>query len=276
MSERVSVTIDGGVADVRLNRPEKMNALDDAMFTGLIETGLSLSEDRSLRAVVLSGEGRGFCAGLDFSSFQAMSGDRKQSQDDGGSSAKGLLGGRGGDSPANRAQRAAWVWTEVPVPVIAAVHGVAFGGGFQIAMGADIRFAAPDARFSVMEIKWGLIPDMSGTQTLRRLVRLDVAKELTYTGRVVSGTEAVELGLATHVSDTPREAALEMAREIASKSPNAIRAGKRLLDQSGLVSVEEGLALEAKLQASLIARPNQIEAVRANMEKRDPKFEDPE
>ena len=278
MSERVSVTIDGGVADVRLNRPEKMNALDDAMFTGLIETGLSLSEDRSLRAVVLSGEGRGFCAGLDFSSFQAMSGDRQQSgsADDGSSSAKGLLGGRGGDSPANRAQRAAWVWTEVPVPVIAAVHGVAFGGGFQIAMGADIRFAAPDARFSVMEIKWGLIPDMSGTQTLRRLVRLDVAKELTYTGRVVSGTEAVELGLATHVSDTPREAALEMAREIASKSPNAIRAGKRLLDQSGLVSVEEGLALEAKLQASLIARPNQIEAVRANMEKRDPKFADPE
>ena len=187
----------------------------------------------------------------------------------------GLLD-RDGASPANFAQQAAWVWVDLPVPVIAAVHGVAFGGGLQIALGADIRFVAPDARLSVLEIKWGLVPDMSGTQTLRRLTRLDVAKELAFTGRILSGAEAVELGLATHVSDQPREAAFELAREIATRSPDAVRAAKRLLHTSGLVSSEEGLRLEEKLQRSVIGRPNQIEAVRANLEKRPARFRDPE
>jgi enoyl-CoA hydratase/carnithine racemase len=159
--------------------------------------------------------------------------------------------------------------------VIAAVHGVAFGGGLQIALGADIRFATADARFSVMEVKWGLIPDMSGTQTLRHLVRLDVAKELTFTGRVVSGTEALELGLVSHVTDDPRTAALEMAREIATKSPHAIRAGKRLLNSSVQVGLAEGLETEAEIQRTLIGGPNQVEAVKANLEKRDPEFQDP-
>jgi enoyl-CoA hydratase/carnithine racemase len=162
------------------------------------------------------------------------------------------------------------------MPVIAAVHGVAYGGGFQIALGADIRLASPDAKMSVMEIKWGLIPDMSGTQTLRRLLRLDVAKELTFTGRIVSGTEAVELGLATHVSDDPYEAAMALAREIAGKSPDAIRAGKRLLNESGLTTVEEGLRMEESLQRSLIGSANQLEAVQANMAKRKPAFADPQ
>jgi enoyl-CoA hydratase/carnithine racemase len=160
--------------------------------------------------------------------------------------------------------------------VIAAVHGVAYGGGLQIALGADLRFVAPDARLSVMEIKWGLIPDMSGTQTLRRLVRLDVAKELTFTGRVVDGAEAVRLGLATRVEADPLAAARALAAEIASRSPEAIRAGKRLLDTSGVVSVADGLQLEESLQRSLIGRPNQIEAVQANLGKRAPLFADPE
>ena len=160
--------------------------------------------------------------------------------------------------------------------MIAAIHGVAFGGGLQIALAADIRFVAPDARLSVMEIKWGLIPDMSGSQTLRRLVRLDVAKELTFTGRVVSGSEAAALGLATHVSDTPREAALELAREIAAKSPSAIRAGKQLLDASGVVDVETGLRLEEQLQSALFGKPDQLEAVRANAEKREARFSNPD
>jgi enoyl-CoA hydratase/carnithine racemase len=266
MSERVRVDVEAGVADVRLCRAEKMNALDPAMFEALAETGQELAGDRSLRAVVLSGEGRAFCAGLDVTSFGA-----------------GGIGGserspfeRSDASPANFAQRAAWVWNEVPVPVIAAVHGVAFGGGLQIALAADIRYVAPDARLSVMEIKWGLIPDMSGSQTLRRLVRLDVAKELTFTGRIVTGAEAVELGLATHLSDTPREAALELAREIAGKSPSAVRAAKQLIDRSGLVGLEEGLRIEEKLQRSLLGKPNQIEAVRANVEKREPEFDDPD
>jgi enoyl-CoA hydratase/carnithine racemase len=272
MSDRVRIEIQGGVADVRLNRPDKMNALDTAMFEGLVDAGLSLARERSLRAVVLSGEGRAFCAGLDFTSFAGMaSGPR-----DGGERPRRQLFDRDDESPANFAQRAAWIWTELPVPVIAAVHGVAYGGGLQIALGADIRFVAPDARLSVMEIKWGLVPDMSGTQTLRHLVRLDVLKELTFTGRVVSGSEAVELGLATHLSDTPREAAQALAQEIAAKSPSAIRAAKRLLSNAVVGGVPEGLRLEQQLQGGLIGRPNQIEAVRANMEKRDPRFSDPE
>lgn len=269
MSDRVVIErLAGGVADVRLNRADKMNALDMPMFEALVATGAELARDASLRAVVLSGEGRAFSAGLDFGSFQSMAGQSER----GGPA---LLSRGHDESPANFAQRAAWVWTEVPVPVIAAVHGVAYGGGLQIALGADLRFVAPDARLSVMEIKWGLVPDMSGTQTLRRLVRLDVAKELTFTGRVISGTEAVALGLATRVADDPRAAALELAAEIAAKSPDAIRAGKRLLDRSGVTSVEEGLQLEESLQRGLIGRPNQIESVRANLEKRAPRFSDP-
>lgn len=268
MSERVRVTLENGIADVRLNRPEKLNALDLSMFQALREAGQGLAAERQLRAVVLSGEGRGFCAGLDFSAFRAMSGDAQ------GPRGPGLLD-RDGASPANLAQQAAWVWVELAVPVIAAVHGVAFGGGLQIALGADLRFVAPDARLSILEIQWGLVPDMSGSQTLRRLVRLDVAKELAFTGRVLSGEEAVRLGLATHVSDQPREAAFELAREIAARSPDAIRAAKRLLNASGLVDSDEGLRLEEKLQRGLIGRPNQIEAVRSNLEKRPARFRDP-
>ena len=271
MSDRVVVTrLPGGVAEVRLNRADKMNALDIPMFEALVAAGVELASDRTLRAVVLSGEGRAFSAGLDFSSFQSMAGGSRS-----GGGAPNLLSRGDSSSPANFAQRAAWIWTEVPVPVIAAVHGVAYGGGLQIALGADLRFVAPDAKLSVMEIKWGLVPDMSGTQTLRRLVRLDVAKELTFTGRIVSGTEAVELGLATRVAADPRAAALEVAAEIAAKSPDAIRSAKRLLDASGVVSVAEGLHLEEQLQLGLIGRGNQIESVRANLEKRAPRFEDP-
>jgi len=254
-----------------MNRPDKMNAIDQAMFRGLIETGLQLADDPSVRAVVLSGEGRAFCAGFDMASFAAMAGEKNEA---GKADAGGLLARRG-ESPANFAQHAAWVWREVPVPVIAAVHGVAYGGGLQIALGADIRIAAPDARFSIMEIKWGLVPDMSVTQTMRHLLRDDIARELTFTGRIVGGEEAAQLGLVTRIHDDPRIVALEMAREIAQKSPNAIRSGKRLLNETRSGTIEEGLALEARLQAGLIGKPNQVEAVKANMEKRAPKFEDP-
>ncbi len=269
MTDRVRVTMEGGVADVRLNRPEKLNALDRAMFEALVATGQALAAERGLRAVVLSGEGRAFCAGLDFASFMAMA---SSARDPGAT----LLDRSSADSPANFAQRAAWVWTEVPVPVIAAVHGVAFGGGLQIALGADIRIAAPEARFSVMEIKWGLIPDMSGTQTLRHLVRLDVAKELTFTGRVVEGPEAAALGLVTRLDADPHAAALAMAREIAGKSPDAIRAGKQLLNAAPLLDVAAGLQLEERLQRGLLGSPNQVEAAAAALQKREPSFSDPE
>jgi len=270
--DRVLVEIDAeGIAHVRMNRPDKLNALDAAMFDGLWSTARELARDRSLRAVVLSGEGRAFCAGLDFSSFASMSPGTAGEQKGG---ARGLLGREAG-SMATRAQDAGWLWHDLPVPVIAAIHGPCFGGGLQIALGADVRFIAPSARMSVMEIKWGLIPDMSGTQTLRHQLRLDVLKELTYTGRIVQGTEAVALGLATHLSDHPQEAATELAREIAGRSPSAVRAGKKLLNRAVVSDERSGLALEARLQAALIGKANQVEAVRANLEKRDPAFVDP-
>ncbi len=264
MSERVQLTIDNAVATVRMSRPEKRNALDPDMFDGLIRMGKRIIADNSVRAVVLHGEGKAFCAGLDFASFLG-SPDLMQK-----------LLSRGEESPANMAQRAAWIWQEVKVPVIAAVHGFAFGGGLQIALGADLRYVTADAQFSVMEIKWGLIPDMGITQTLLRLVPVDVAKELTFTGRTLSGAEAVDLGLATKVSNDPLADALETAKLIASKSPHAIRAGKALLRDAPGMSRADALKLETALQVTLLGSPNQTEAVQANMMKRAPSFKDPE
>jgi enoyl-CoA hydratase/carnithine racemase len=252
-------------------RVDKLNALDMAMFEALGNTGEELKAAPNVRAVVLSGEGRAFCAGLDFSSFQAMGSGG--GADTSGRPTRNLLD-RNPGSLANFAQAAGWVWHELPMPVIAAVHGVAYGGGLQIALGADLRLVTADARLSVREIHWGLIPDMSGTQTLRHLVRQDVAKELTYTGRIVSGSEAVELGLATRVCEDPHAEALALAREIAGRSPTAIRSAKRLLNEAYLGDEAEGLAREEKAQLALIGSPNQLEAVRANMGKREPKFED--
>lgn len=269
MTELVTIDIDAGVADVRLNRVDKYNALSPDMFQAIIEAGESLAENRQVRAVVLSGNGRGFCAGLDMASFQGMAGGGRSG---GGGGTGGLL--KRDERPENHAQRPAYVWKRLPVPVIAAIHGVAYGGGCQIALGADIRFAAKDAKLSVMEIKWGLIPDMSLTQTLRDLVPLDVAKELTFTGRILSGEEAKALGLVTHVVDDPLAAALALAKEIAGKSPDAIRAGKKLLEESWRADPRSGLELESKLQTDLIGSPNQVEAVKANFENRAPNFSD--
>ena len=264
MSDRVTIAIDDeGIADVRLNRPDKLNACDLEMIEALGAAGDELANNRSLRAVVLSGEGKAFCAGLDVALFSGV----EKSVDE--------LLERDTESSANFVQRAAWVWTALPVPVIAAVHGVAFGAGFQVALGADIRCVSPDAKLSAMEIKWGLIPDMTGADSLRRLVGLDVAKDLLFTGRIVSGTEAHGLGLATRLSETPRDEAFELAREIARRSPEAVRAAKQLLGESDGLAVRERFELEARLQRTLIGGPNQIEAVRANLERRAPRFEDP-
>ena len=275
MGERVSVTIEGGVADVRLDRPDKINALDPAMFEALVSTGESLKQDGSVRAVVLSGEGRGFCAGLDFSSFQAMASAGDGAGDggaggDGGTASIGRTDGR----MTHLGQQAAWVWTELAVPVVAAVHGPCLGGGLQIALGADLRIVSPDARLSVLEVRWGLTPDMTATVTLPRLVGLDVAKELTWTGRTVSGEEAVALGLATRLADDPRAAALELARELAAKSPHAVRGAKALFDIGSNRTLSEQLAEERRTIASLIGSPNQVEAVTAFFEKRAAAFED--
>lgn len=270
-SERVTCEIrDDGVADVRLNRPEKLNALDPAMFAALVATGEALRAERSVRAVVLSGEGRGFCAGLDFTSFQAMA------SDSGGDEVVGDLGSRRAGAITNLGQQVSWVWRELAVPTIAAIHGVALGGGLQVALGADLRIVAPDARLSVLEIRWGLVPDMTGTHVLPRLVGLDRAKELTWTGRMVEGTEAARIGLATEVADEPRAAALDLAGRIAASSPHAVRAAKALLDRSLERGPAEQFLDESAHIGGLIGSPNQVEAVTAWFAKRPPAFADPD
>ena len=263
--DRVSIELKDGVADVRLIRADKMNALDHDMFEGIIEAGQALATMKGLRAVVLSGEGKAFCAGLDMASFAAMN-------KDGVPGARNLTARTHGI--ANRPQQCAWVWRTLPVPVIAAVHGVAFGGGFQIALGADMRYAAADARFSVMEIKWGLVPDLAGTQLMRHLAREDMVRELTYTGRIFNGTEAQQYGFVTRVVADPRAAALEVAAEIAGKSPDAIRANKRLLNDAVAVDAAAGLMAESVEQEKLIGSPNQIEAVMSNLQKRSANYKD--
>ena len=272
MNDRVRITIEDGVADVRLVRADKMNALDNAMFEALVEAGERLKTEKGVRAVVLSGEGRAFCAGLDMGNFGRMAEGPRGGGGNPASRSDEALGART-HGVANRAQYAVWVWRELPAPVIAAVHGVAFGGGFQVALGADMRYVAPDARLAVMEIKWGLVPDMAGTQLLRHLVRDDVARELTYTGRIFTGTEAHTLGIATRVTTDPHGEAMATAREIAGRSPTAIRAAKRLLNLAPVCEPGAGLMAEAAEQTVLLGSPNQVEAVKANIEQRAPRFE---
>src|SRR3978361_849255 len=263
MDDRVRITISEGVADVRLVRADKMNALDAAMFDALVAASARLAQEKSVRAVVLSGEGRAFCAGLDMGRFAAM-------KETGGN---GVAGGEKRDLSArthglaNSPQQAVWGWRQLPVPVIAAIQGVAFGGGFQLALGADMRFLTPDARMSIMEIKWVLVPDMAGTPILASLVRDDVLRELTYTGRIFSAQEALGYGLATRICDDPRAAAMEVAREIAAKTPEPIRAAKRMLNS---LAADPGPALlaESVEQMKLMGGPNQLEAVRAHIHKR--------
>jgi enoyl-CoA hydratase/carnithine racemase len=268
MAERVRYTIEDGVADVRLCRPEKRNAIDLAMFHALIDAGEALRGEPTLRAVVLSGEGKSFCAGLDVGIFAAMAGEKGG---DAGESVAGALDHRG-DEIASVAQHAVTIWGSVEVPVVAAVHGHALGGGLQLALGADIRIVAPDAQLSVLEIRWGLIPDMTATQVLPALVGLDVAKELMFTGRMVSGVEAQRLGLATRLSDHPREDALALAREIAGRSPSAVRAAKALLNLAGRAGFEEGLLAEQRAQRRLIGSADQREAMVAYREQRPPRW----
>jgi enoyl-CoA hydratase/carnithine racemase len=260
MSERVELTIDRGVAQVRLTRPDKKNALDPDMFAALDEALTRLEGEPDLRCVVLTGSGGAFCAGLDVASF---------------ASAPELIPSLMRPVPGrgyNLAQRIAWGWRELPVPVIAALEGEVLGGGLQIALAADLRMAAQGVRLSVMEIRWGLIPDMSASQTLRWLVRSDIARELTYTGRMVDADEAVALGLVTRVTADPVAVALEMARDIAGKSPDAIRAAKQLFNAAWSEAPADALHREAQLQSGLFGKPNQAEAVTANFERRAPVF----
>ena len=264
-SPRVQITIADHVARVTLDRPEKRNGLDGAMFEGLIAAGEAVRREKGVRAVVLHGAGQAFCAGLDWGAFMAAGPEVRQ-----------RLLERGPGSPANVAQRIAWIWQEVEVPVIAALHGVAFGGGLQLALGADLRFVTADAQLSVMEVRYGLVPDMGATQTLLGLVRPDVALELTCTGRIIRGEEGARLGLCTRVVADPLAEAHAVAAEIAARSPDAVRAAKRLYQRARGLDVARAFALETEIQLELLGTANQLEAAMAALQKRPASFRDPE
>ncbi|MCS6799529.1 MAG: crotonase/enoyl-CoA hydratase family protein [Myxococcota bacterium] len=261
---RVQVERNESIAIVRLDRPERRNALDLPMFEALVAAGRAVGADPSVRAVVLVGSGPSFCSGLDVRAFTSGTPEHAR-----------RLFERDPDSPATLAQRAAWVWQEIDVPVIAALHGAVYGAGLQIALGADLRVATADARLAAMEIEWGLVPDMGLSVTLPSLVRADVARELVWTGRVVTGIEAERLGLVTRIAGDSFAEALGVARDIAARSPDAVRASKRLLRDAARRSVAEALAIEAELQRALVGSANQLEAVAARLQGRTPRFVDP-
>jgi len=259
MNDRVTITIAGQIADVRLARADKMNAIDPAMFAGIGAAIDSLAGRQDVCCVVLSGEGRGFCAGLDMASMAA-----------GGSG----TGRERNDQGAILPQHVSWGWRNLPMPVIAAVHGVAFGGGFQIMSGADIRIAAPGTRFAIRETHWGLVPDMAGFPIWRTLVRDDVLRELVYTAREFDAAEALGHGFITRIADDPHEAAMELAKVIAGRSPHAIRGAKRLCNMAHDADPRAMLEAETEEQVKVIGQPNMMEAVAANMARRAPVFED--
>jgi enoyl-CoA hydratase/carnithine racemase len=270
MSDRVSITINDGIADVRMTRPDKRNALDNKMFTALADAGERLKSEQGVRVVVLSGEGPSFCAGLDLETMAVLAGGTT-----GAERAEGNPGRMQPSGLTHLGQQVGWVWQELPVPVIAAVHGHAIGGGIQVALGADIRIVHPDTKLSVREVYWGLVPDMTGTFMLSQLVRADVAKELVLTARMFDGREAFAMGIATRLSDTPYDDAMEMAREIAGRSPDAVRGAKRLLNGLFNQGAAQQFAAERSEMFALIGSANQREAVSANFDQRPANFVDP-
>ena len=262
MNDRVTIDIQDHFAEVVLNRPDKFNALDLEMFRALDDSARRLRDDRAVRAVVLRGAGANFCAGIDLDMLR-----------EGGEDIMQALLAPVANSSATLAQQAALAWRRLPVPVICVLQGIAYGGGFQIAMGADMRYAAPQTQLSIMEAKWGLIPDMGISTTLRHVAAPDQVRELAFTARVFDASEALQLGVVTRVEEDPLAAARATAATIASRSPDAIRGIKRLVNDGWTLSDEAALAVEASIQIDVLRSPNQAEAVLANLEKRAPKFE---
>jgi len=260
MTDRILIDVADGVAHVRLARPDKLNALDPAMFEALAAAIDRVGAMRDVRCVVLSGEGRGFCAGLDMASMAG-----------GGS---GMLTQARTHGIANLVQQVAWGWRTLPQPVIAAVHGVALGGGLQIAAGADVRIVAADARLSVRELHWGIVPDMAGYALWRGCVRDDRLREAVYSAREFDGGEAVALGFATRVAADPLAEAMALAATIAGRNPDAVRAAKRLFAVAATGDDAGVLAAESAEQAALLGSANQREQVAANLEKRAARFAD--
>jgi enoyl-CoA hydratase/carnithine racemase len=253
---------DGPIAELRLNRPEKKNAVTLELLADLVAACEMLAGQPGLRAVVLSGAGGDFSAGMDTSVLMGFAGNLD--------AIKAEMLAPEGD--ANRFQAPAKALADLPVPVIAAIDGVCFGAGIQLALAADFRIAAPAAKLSIMEGKWGLIPDMGISLSLPRLMPADRAKALIMTARVMSGAEALAEGLVTRLSDNPHAAAMAFAQELAARSPDAVRASKALVDALWSNRTAEGLRLEAELQAALMGAPNQVETVMARMQGREPVY----
>jgi enoyl-CoA hydratase/carnithine racemase len=271
MSDRVTINISDGIADVRFNRADKRNALDGEQFQAIVDAGESLKTNKKVRAVVVSGEGASFCAGLDLASMGGMANGGERDSGEKQPSASDMQEGR----ITHLGQQSAWVWQEVPVPVIAAVHGHALGGGCQIALGADIRIAHPDTKFSVRETYWGLVPDMAGTVLMQGLVRPDIMKDIVMSARIFDGREAHEIGIVTRLSETPREDAFAYANEIVKRSPDAVRGAKELLNRLTLDFAAAQFAAERRIIGSLIGGHNQRESVMSDFEKRAPNYIDP-
>lgn len=259
---RVTVDLTDHIAHVQLNRPDKRNAVDREMFEALIAAGQQVAGSGA-RAVVLSGAGEGFCAGIDIGSLGGMIGKDIEAM---------IMPRTHGAGTTNQWQEAAMVWHRLDVPVIAALHGVCFGAGLQIALGADIRIAAPDTQLAVMEMKWGIIPDMGGMVLLPRLVRSDVMRRLIYTAAPIAAGQAEHWGLVTEVAEDPLTTAFNLAREIVGRSPRAIRAAKALIATAEREEAEAVLIAESQFQAGLIGQPEQMEVIAAQFGKRDPVF----
>ena len=252
---RVSVSIENHIATVTLTRGDKMNAVDFEMAEAIVAAGEDLME-ADVRAVVLSGEGRAFCAGLDVASFAVLAGQDPHAR---------IMPRSHGNS--NLFQQVAMVWHKLPVPVIASLHGVAFGAGFQLALGADIRIAAPDTKFAIMEMKWGLVPDMGGMVFLPKLTRSDVIRRMTYTADPIGAAQALEWGLVTELADDPLQVANDLATRIAANSPSATRAAKRLIAVAESQNEDAVLLAESQEQADLIGKPDQMAVIAANLQK---------
>tara|TARA_R110002033_G_scaffold34284_18_gene71932 strand:- start:2960 stop:3784 length:825 start_codon:yes stop_codon:yes gene_type:complete len=274
MSERVTIAVKDHIADVRFNRPDKMNALDAEQIDAIVEAGEKLAAMEGIRAIVLSGEGKAFCAGLDMGSFAASAAAASEDNKDGEKSPLSSKLAERTFGNANKYQHIVLLWRKLKAPVIAAVHGPCIGGGLQFASAADIRVVAPDAKLSIMEMRWGLIPDMGSFTTWRSFVRDDILRELTYTNRIFTGEEAKDLGFATHVSESPHAKAMEIAREIARKHPQAVQVAKALINKLPDMNEDEILMMESVGQDQVSRTPNQVEAVMAFMQKRDAVFTD--
>jgi enoyl-CoA hydratase/carnithine racemase len=260
MNERVKYEVKNNVAYVTLTRADKYNALDHTMFKGLVGAAKKASKDKSLRAVIISGEGKAFCSGLDFPSFTKQP-------------AKVLTSFFKIPGPkTNLFQEVAWCWRNVPIPVISVIHGFCYGGGVQIALGCDFRFITPDCEFSILEAKWGMIPDMSGTVTLRELIPIDQAKLLTMTGRVIKGTDAFTMHLVTGVSDNPMKMAEELVEELKLRSPDSVSATKRLFHKNWASSIREAFSNERMIQLGILIGKNRKIAMNANFKKEKPDF----